>query len=82
MDGFLKLENVKVSNYAIWISPLEDKCQEQCLCNYSCAAYAYDEGADYMYWRGDLIVVWKFSYGGKTLYVRSASTEFGKFIPR
>ncbi|XP_030439805.1 G-type lectin S-receptor-like serine/threonine-protein kinase At1g11330 [Syzygium oleosum] len=75
MDGFVKLENVKVPNYAIWSSPLEDKCQEQCLSNCSCAAYAYDAGLGCMYWRGDLIDVRKFSYGGTTLYVRLAHAE-------
>lgn len=75
IDGFIKLENVKVPNYAIWSSPLEDKCREQCLSNCSCAAYAYDAGVGCMYWSGDLIDVRKFSYAGTTLYVRVAHTE-------
>ncbi|KAF8038824.1 hypothetical protein BT93_B1387 [Corymbia citriodora subsp. variegata] len=77
MDGFVRLENVKVPNYAIWSSTLEDQCREQCLSNCSCAAYAYDAGVGCMYWRGDLIDVLKFSYGGTTLYVRVAHTELG-----
>ncbi|KAK3429142.1 hypothetical protein EUGRSUZ_E00546 [Eucalyptus grandis] len=75
MDGFLKLENVKVPNYAIWSSSLEDKCREQCLSNCSCAAYAYDAGVGCMYWRGDLIDIRKFSYGGTTLFVRLPRSE-------
>ncbi|KAI6703892.1 hypothetical protein NL676_013028 [Syzygium grande] len=75
MDGFVKLENVKVPNYAIRSSPLEEKCREQCLSNCSCAAYAYDKGVGCMYWRRDLIDVRKFSYGGTTFYVRLAHTE-------
>lgn len=75
MDGFVKLETVKVPNYAIWSSSSEDKCQEQCLSNCSCAAYAYDAGVGCMYWSGNLTDVRQFTNGGTTLYVRLAHTE-------
>ncbi|KAF8030791.1 hypothetical protein BT93_D0087 [Corymbia citriodora subsp. variegata] len=74
-DGFLKLEMMKVPNYGIVFSTLEDDCPGNCSINCSCIAYAYVSGVGCMFWRGDLIDLQKFSVGGTTLYVRLAHSE-------
>ncbi|KAI6703887.1 hypothetical protein NL676_013023 [Syzygium grande] len=77
-DGFMKIENAKVPNYAIRDSPLEDQCQKLCLSNCSCLAYAYEAGIGCMYWSGDLIDIQKFSMAGTDLYIRLNHAEIGE----
>ena len=40
-DGFIRLKNVKVPDFAEWSVALEDDCKEFCLKNCSCLAYVY-----------------------------------------
>lgn len=49
-DGFLKLEMVKVPNFAEYQSSpkSEQECRDMCLNNYSCVAYSYYNGFGYM----------------------------------
>ncbi|WRX29277.1 S-locus glycoprotein domain - like 10 [Theobroma cacao] len=77
-DGFLKLEMMKVPAFAEWSSPLEETCEEQCLRNCSCVAYAYDVGIGCMLWSGNLIDIQKFPSRGVDLYIRLASSELDK----
>ncbi|OMO64988.1 hypothetical protein COLO4_31645 [Corchorus olitorius] len=75
-DGFLKLERMKVPDFAEWSSVLEENtCKDLCLSNCSCIAYAYDAGIGCMSWSGNLIDIQKFSNGGKDLYIRVAHSE-------
>ncbi|KAK6232563.1 hypothetical protein SCA6_002636 [Theobroma cacao] len=74
-DGFLKLEKMKVPDFAEWSPTLEDKCKEQCLNNCSCVAYAYDAGIGCMSWSENLIDMQKLSTGGLDLYVRLEHSE-------
>ncbi|XP_022720832.1 LOW QUALITY PROTEIN: uncharacterized protein LOC111278491 [Durio zibethinus] len=78
IDGFLKLQMMKVPAFAERSSVLEDKCGDQCLNNCSCMAYAYDAGIGCMLWSGNLIDIQQFSTGGIDLYIRVASSELGK----
>ncbi|WRX29280.1 S-locus glycoprotein domain - like 10 [Theobroma cacao] len=77
-DGFLKLEMMKVPAFAEWSSPLEETCEEQCLRNCSCVAYAYDVGIGCMLWSGNLIDIQKFPSRGVDLYIRVASSELDR----
>ncbi|KHN19087.1 G-type lectin S-receptor-like serine/threonine-protein kinase [Glycine soja] len=74
-DGFLRLENMKVSDFVQRLDCLEDECRAQCLENCSCVAYAYDNGIGCMVWSGDLIDIQKFSSGGIDLYIRVPPSE-------
>ncbi|XP_030971351.1 G-type lectin S-receptor-like serine/threonine-protein kinase At1g11330 [Quercus lobata] len=75
-DGFLKLEMVKVPDFAEWSYRTKDDCRKQCLENYSCVAYAYDTGIGCMSWSGNLIDLQKFSIGGLDIYIRLSYLEF------
>ncbi|KAJ6978907.1 hypothetical protein NC653_027171 [Populus alba x Populus x berolinensis] len=75
-DGFLKLERVKVPDFAEWSSSItEQKCRYDCWNNCSCVAYAYYTGIYCMLWRGNLTDIKMFSSGGADLYIRLAYTE-------
>ncbi|KAK4587732.1 hypothetical protein RGQ29_018938 [Quercus rubra] len=75
MDGFLKLNMMKVPDFADWSHYLEADCRQQCLENCSCIAYAYDTGIGCMSWTRSLIDAQKFSSAGVDLYVRLAYSD-------
>ncbi|KAL0012776.1 hypothetical protein SO802_007884 [Lithocarpus litseifolius] len=75
MDGFLKLNTMKVPDFADWSQALEADCRQQCLKNCSCIAYAYDTGIGCMSWTGSLIDSQKFSSAGVDLYIRVAYSD-------
>ncbi|XP_010268928.1 PREDICTED: G-type lectin S-receptor-like serine/threonine-protein kinase At1g11330 [Nelumbo nucifera] len=78
-DGFLKVNMMKVPDFADWSAAADIKqCEEQCLSNCSCTAYAFDINIGCMYWSGSLIDMQKFSSGGVDLYIRLAYSEFGR----
>ena len=76
-DGFMKLANMKVPDFAERFDLLEDQCRTQCLENCSCLAYAYDVNIGCMSWSVDLIDMEKFPSGGVDLNIRLSSSEFG-----
>ena len=80
MDGFLKLNIMKVPDFADWSHYLEADCRQQCLENCSCIAYAYDTGIGCMSWTGSLIDAHKFSKAGVDLYIRLAYSDLGEFL--
>ncbi|KAI3853920.1 hypothetical protein MKW92_029391 [Papaver armeniacum] len=73
VDGFKKLESVKVPDNAIvsvlLISLLED-CKMICLTNCSCLAYSYDIGIGCMTWDENLVDIQQFTQRGTDLYIR------------
>ncbi|XP_038711034.1 uncharacterized protein LOC120005476 [Tripterygium wilfordii] len=86
-DGFLKLEYVKVPDFAQWSSIPEIDCKQECLKNCSCAAYAFDSGIGCMSWSGDLIDIkqyilnvdlWRNYENVVVLYIRLAYSELEK----
>ncbi|KAJ4703333.1 G-type lectin S-receptor-like serine/threonine-protein kinase [Melia azedarach] len=79
-DGFLKLEKMKLPDFAERSSGFEDECRVQCLRNCSCVAYAYDVGIGCMQWRGNLIDMQKFSLEVAVLYIRVAHSELDKEV--
>ncbi|KAH7838409.1 hypothetical protein Vadar_026006 [Vaccinium darrowii] len=74
-DGFLKLKTMKVPALPNWASVKEIQCQNLCLINCSCTAYAYQQGIGCMWWSGSLIDIQKFSSGGADLFIRVANSE-------
>ena len=79
-DGFLKLNVMKVPNFADLSHALEANCRQQCLENCSCLAYAYDPGIGCMSWTGSLIDAQKFSSAGVDLCIRLAYSDLGEFF--
>ncbi|KAH7838701.1 hypothetical protein Vadar_030045 [Vaccinium darrowii] len=77
-DGFLKLKTMKVPALPDWASAQEIECENLCLMNCSCTAYAYHQGIGCMSWSGSLIDIQKFSGGGADLYIRMAYSELDK----
>ncbi|KAL4629042.1 hypothetical protein ACB092_05G280700 [Castanea dentata] len=75
MDGFLKLNMMKVPDFADWSRALEADCRQQCFDNCSCIAYAYYTGIGCMSWTGSLIDAQKFSSAGVDLYIRLADSD-------
>nr|GMC83790.1 G-type lectin S-receptor-like serine/threonine-protein kinase At1g11300 [Ipomoea batatas] len=74
-DGFLKLQMVKVPDFALWVSSLNDSCETDCLSNCSCLAFSYYTGIGCLHWSEDLIDIQQFSSGGADLYIRLAYSE-------
>ncbi|XP_065876859.1 G-type lectin S-receptor-like serine/threonine-protein kinase SD1-13 isoform X2 [Euphorbia lathyris] len=75
-DGFLKLEKVKVPDFAQWSTSLEQECEQDCLSNCSCVAYSYYTDFGCMQWTRHLIDLQQFPSGGADLYVRLSYSEF------
>ena len=80
MDGFLKLNMMKVPDFADWSQALEVDCRQQCLEDCSCIAYAYDTNIGCMSWTGSLIDAQKFSSAEVDLYIRVAYSDLGEFF--
>ncbi|KAF6150506.1 hypothetical protein GIB67_030307 [Kingdonia uniflora] len=78
-DGFLKLQTMKVPDFANWVSGFNFKdCQEECTKNCSCIALSFPSGIGCMLWSEDLLDIQKFSNAGVDLYIRVAHTEIDK----
>uniref|UniRef100_A0A2N9FNV9 Protein kinase domain-containing protein n=1 Tax=Fagus sylvatica TaxID=28930 RepID=A0A2N9FNV9_FAGSY len=79
MDGFLKLNMMKVPDFADSSSARDlHECSQQCLESCSCIAYAYETGIGCMSWNRSLIDTQKFSISGSDLYIRVAYSELDK----
>jgi hypothetical protein len=76
-DGFLKLQMVKVPDFAEGLAVTPDICRSLCLHNCSCVAYAHDSGIGCMSWTGYLLDIHQLQSGGLYLYVRVADSELG-----
>uniref|UniRef100_A0A6N2LCT0 Apple domain-containing protein n=1 Tax=Salix viminalis TaxID=40686 RepID=A0A6N2LCT0_SALVM len=75
-DGFLKLEMIKVPDFAEWSSLYSElECRSVCFSNCSCIAYSYYKGIGCMFWTRSLIDIHKFSVGGADLYLRIAYSD-------
>ncbi|CAL5409753.1 unnamed protein product [Camellia sinensis] len=76
-DGFLKVSRVKLPDHFQYLQNRNapDSCQQWCLGNCSCVAYAYVSGIGCMVWAGDLIDVQQFSSSGEDLFLRLAGSE-------
>ncbi|KAL4625472.1 hypothetical protein ACB092_05G028600, partial [Castanea dentata] len=76
-DGFLKLEMIKVPDFAeLALDVNIEDCRKQCLENCSCVAYGYYTGIGCLSWSENLIDLRHFSVGGSDVYIRLANLEF------
>ncbi|XP_010268933.1 PREDICTED: G-type lectin S-receptor-like serine/threonine-protein kinase B120 [Nelumbo nucifera] len=78
-DGFLKVQGIKLPDFSNWVSIQgRGECEDECLKNCSCRAYAYVNGVGCMLWERDLVDIQHFPEGGNTLYIRLADSELGQ----
>lgn len=58
------------------------ECEEMCLRNCSCMAYANSDirGSGCLLWFDDLIDMREFTEGGQDLYIRMAASELGTLL--
>lgn len=74
-DGFLRLFQVKVPDYAHFLSDDQDQCRRKCLRNCSCVAYAYPKGIGCMIWNGSLLDLQQLSGDGVEVFIRLDHSE-------
>ncbi|WCJ42975.1 G-type lectin S-receptor-like serine/threonine-protein kinase At1g11330 [Euphorbia peplus] len=74
-DRFLRLETMKVPDFAEWSIFHEQQCKETCLSNCSCVAYSYYPDFGCMSWTTNLVDLQAFSYGGAYLFIRHSYAE-------
>jgi len=79
-DGFLKLQMIKVPDFAKGLTVTSDMCRSLCLENCSCLAYSHDDGIGCMSWTRNLRDIQQFQRGGLDLYVRVAYGELGRSL--
>lgn len=80
-DGFVRVGGVKLPDSSNWIlvNRGSDECEERCLGNCSCKAYAYlSGGIGCLTWAVDLMDVITLDGAGNDLYLRLARSELGK----
>ncbi|KAG1347226.1 G-type lectin S-receptor-like serine/threonine-protein kinase B120 [Cocos nucifera] len=79
-DGFWRLGGVKLPDISDWKEDGVDinGCEDRCLGNCSCTAYAYVSGIGCLIWGVDLLDIHIFSSGGNDLYLRLAGSELDK----
>ncbi|XP_071689664.1 G-type lectin S-receptor-like serine/threonine-protein kinase B120 [Rutidosis leptorrhynchoides] len=73
-DGFVKLTGVKLPDFA---DGLAGDCENGCLRNCSCNAYANVTGVGCLIWGGNLVDVEQFEQGGETLFIRVSRYDLG-----
>lgn len=83
-DGFLMLKCMKLpdfvklvadSNFGIDITI--ENCENHCVSNSNCTAYAYVIGIGCMIWNGELVDIDHFENGGNMLFIRLSAAELG-----
>ncbi|PIN02588.1 Serine/threonine protein kinase [Handroanthus impetiginosus] len=77
-DAFVEVQNVKLPDFVGHVGPedIED-CENMCLQNCSCIAYAFVSGINCMIWYQDLVDVQQLVDGGSSLFIRRARSELG-----
>lgn len=74
-DGLLKLQMVKVPDFAGGVAVAPDICRSLCLQNGSCVAYSHDAGIACISWTRNLLDIQQLESGGLDLYGRVAHVE-------
>ncbi|OIT29564.1 g-type lectin s-receptor-like serinethreonine-protein kinase [Nicotiana attenuata] len=78
-DVFLPVSGMKLPDFSHYLLTWDKmECQDSCLKNCSCLAYAYVDGIGCMIWGKDLIDLQEFSHGGEKLYIRLAHSQLDK----
>ncbi|KAJ8630832.1 hypothetical protein MRB53_024155 [Persea americana] len=77
-DGFLKMERIKVPDFADSLAAGSlTECEEKCQKNCSCVAYAHTSLIGCMIWGGDLMDIQQFAKGGVDFNIRLPASELG-----
>ncbi|KAK4588032.1 hypothetical protein RGQ29_019142 [Quercus rubra] len=77
-DGFLDVKCSKLPDLANLVGGTPDSiesCENKCLNNCSCTAYAVASGIGCLIWKGDLLDVHQFPRAGNTLRIRLADSD-------
>ncbi|KAK9056356.1 hypothetical protein SSX86_027446 [Deinandra increscens subsp. villosa] len=79
-DKFWVIRGIKLPDHHQYfpITRDTDACQQVCLGNCSCKAYAYVAGIYCMVWTEELMDIEQFSYGGENLFLRIPYEDSGK----
>ncbi|KAI8001999.1 G-type lectin S-receptor-like serine/threonine-protein kinase [Camellia lanceoleosa] len=78
-DEFWKLRSMKLPDHFEYLHNEDSSgCQQWCLNNCSCVAYAYVWGINCMVWTGGLMDVQQFSLAGDDLNLRLSYSELAK----
>ncbi|CAL5393952.1 unnamed protein product [Camellia sinensis] len=79
-DGFWKLSDMKLPDHYEYLHTKDSSgCQQWCLSNCSCVAYAYVTGIHCMVWSGGLMDIQQFQLAaGNDLFLRLSYLELGK----
>ncbi|GLT66348.1 hypothetical protein SLA2020_387160 [Shorea laevis] len=89
-EGFVKVEHVKIPDTSVALANLNlglKQCEEMCLSNCSCMAYATayyqkDGGVGCLMWHGDLVDTRTYPDNGQDLYVRVDAVELAQYAKR
>ncbi|KAK2383200.1 G-type lectin S-receptor serine/threonine-protein kinase B120 [Trifolium repens] len=77
-DGFLVQRDLKLPDFAHLVSAVDSKdCEDNCVKNSSCTAYANAIGIGCMVWFGDLVDFQRLENFGNTLNIRLADSDLG-----
>ncbi|OMO76664.1 S-locus glycoprotein [Corchorus capsularis] len=79
-DRFWKLEHMKLPDLSDYLDIPDDSCEDWCVSNCSCKAYAIVYGIGCLVWTKDIIDLQYFLDDGEALFLRLSHTEFGKII--
>lgn len=75
-EGFRKVSMLKLPDNSYFNMTVEsEECENACLSNCSCVAYAKTEVSSCVLWFGNLIDMITYSVGGQDLYIRLAASE-------
>ncbi|KAK4731050.1 hypothetical protein R3W88_024038 [Solanum pinnatisectum] len=78
-DVFLSISGMKLPDFSHYLSTWDKmECENSCLKNCSCLAYAYVDGIGCMIWGKELIDLQEFARGGEQLYIRLAHSQLDK----
>lgn len=79
-DKFKMVKLIKLPDFGDIVLEASETCEERCLNNCSCAAYANVTGIGCMIWGRDLVDMQSFDNGGNMLFVRLAGSQHGMII--
>lgn len=79
-DVFLSVSGMKLPDFSHYLLTWDKmECENSCLKNCSCLAYAYVDGIGCMIWGKELVDLQEFSHGGEQLYIRLAHSQLGRY---
>lgn len=80
-DGFVEEKMVKLPDFADLVPQFpSESCEDECLKNCNCKAYADINGIGCLVWTEDLLDVQQFQRGGNTLNIRLAHSDLGTVL--